>query len=580
MRRLYLPSIVVLGLLLLLPNLFMGFYADDYVHQLVLRGGEELAPMKPWSLFDFGTLEDWSALDGRVGTSPWWTGEGWKVRFLRPVASLALWGQHALFGGHALGYHAVGLLLFAVLLVCVHGLYRILGLSDSGARTATLLLALCDSVELPAGWIANQSTLLVAILAVVSLRAALGGTAGPGRVVVALSAAVLAALAKEGGSMCLPLVAAALAWRARHAHDERARRLALAGAAAASLFLVAYATLLVAGGYGTHSLFYATPWSDPVRFARNLLVLAAAGPLSLAGPFPLDVCALFPGTWPFVALAGGLVSIPLAIWIGRSVRGSPGAGWLLAWTVLFGVVQAGAPPSDRLLFVPAIGGLGLLALFLEERRRARRGGADGRWARLATRALRTSATVGSGSFLLVQALGMGESARYLRERALESDVGSPELGHRDVIVLQAESQMQAFTLHATWAFESTDHDLSFWNLQGANRPVRWTRTAPDAFELETLAEPFLTLAFESVYLSGPPRFEVGRRWSTEAFSVEALAVEGGAPTKLLFRFTRSLEDPAIRFVHPVEGRLTRIEPPPVGGSVVLERPVRAGPWIP
>ena len=50
MSRLPLSAIVLLGILLLIPTATMGFYADDYVHQLVLRGDQEKAPMEPWSL--------------------------------------------------------------------------------------------------------------------------------------------------------------------------------------------------------------------------------------------------------------------------------------------------------------------------------------------------------------------------------------------------------------------------------------------------------------------------------------------------------------------------------------------------
>ena len=50
-------------------------------------------------------------MDGSVGTFPWWTDEDWKARFLRPLSSLYLWGQHTVFGEWSLGYHMVGLAL-------------------------------------------------------------------------------------------------------------------------------------------------------------------------------------------------------------------------------------------------------------------------------------------------------------------------------------------------------------------------------------------------------------------------------------------------------------------------------------
>ena len=46
--RFTLPAIVLIGVLLLAPSLAMDFYADDYVHQLVMKGENQIVPMKPW----------------------------------------------------------------------------------------------------------------------------------------------------------------------------------------------------------------------------------------------------------------------------------------------------------------------------------------------------------------------------------------------------------------------------------------------------------------------------------------------------------------------------------------------------
>ena len=47
----------------------MGFYADDYVHQLVLQG-YNLSPMKPWALFEFGSRQDWNEQKESVMSFP------------------------------------------------------------------------------------------------------------------------------------------------------------------------------------------------------------------------------------------------------------------------------------------------------------------------------------------------------------------------------------------------------------------------------------------------------------------------------------------------------------------------------
>jgi hypothetical protein len=334
---------------------------------------------------------------------------------------------------------------------------------------------------------------------------------------------------------------------------------------------VAYVAVLFGGGYGTRSVFYATPWSDPGRFAQHLLVLVTGGSASLLGPFPLDVVSLFPQARLPVILFGCVVGLPIWFWIARTVKGRSGVGWLAIWSLAFLIPQAGTIAADRLLFIPAIGALGILALFFEER--ASR-------PTLPTRLLWWSATVGSALYLLVQGIGLSAGAAFLRESVPRTDVGAPDLGHRDIFVLQTESQFQAFTLHSMWSFYSADHELTFWNLQHGRRALRWTRVDERTFDLETLDQPFFSGAFETVYMTRPSTFEVGDTWSTPKFEVEALEVFDGRPVRLRFRIDGALDEKTVRFVRPEGGKLARILVPPIGESITLEAPERAGPYMP
>ena len=570
---------VLIGVALLAPSAWMGFYVDDYVHQLALLDANGSVPMQPWSLYDFGSKADWAALNNRVGSFPWWTDDAWRIRFLRPLSSLVLWSEYRIFGGWAAGYHLFGLALFAFLVLQVHGLFRALGLAPETARAGTLLFAICDSAVLPAGWPANLNTLLVALLSVIALRAVVGSAAPrAGRIALALSAAGAAALAKESGAVAFVLVAGTLLFH-RHVTADSTERARLAlGAGLAGLLLIVHTAWFVAGGYGTQSLFYATPWQEPLRFGGNLAMLFAGAPLSLSGPFPLDVGTIVPAAALPAALFGAALGIPLSVWIARTVSGARGAGTLMIWTVLFIIPQAGGPPADRLMFVPAVGAAGLLALFFEARSRA--ASDSGGWARIASGAVLAASTLGSAGFLFIQASGLTVGSNYLRETALATEVGSPDVGHRDLYVLQAESQIQAFSLHSTWSYETNDDDLTFWNLQLGRRALRWTRAGPNSFELESLGEPFLTGLFERVYLVGPPRFEVGHRWQSDQFVVEALAVDLCGPTRLRFELAHDLEATNVSFLRPIEGTLHPIAPPAIGESIELPAPERGGPYMP
>jgi len=578
--RLALALMLALGLLLQVPSLFLGFYADDYAHRFVLGGESELMPMRPWSLYDFGTRAEWESFEAAEGALPWWTSPDWQVRFFRPLTSLSLWLDQIVWGERAFGHHLTSLGLYALLLALVHGAFRLLGLAPRSALLGLLLFELSDASVIPVSWIANRNSVLEALFAVAALVlvARRPGVPHTGPILGALACGGAAALSKESGVFVFPLVALLLLLRCRA--DASGRGRAFAGAAAASALFLGWVVALARAGFGTRSLFYVTPWDEPLRFASNVLVLVTGGLVSLAGPFPLDIVTMAPASRPFLVLAGLLVGVPLALWIARSVAGRAGASTLALWTFLFLLPQGGVAPSDRLLFGSSIGAAGLLALFFESQRERRLAGASSRSARGLVKLLFLAATVGSGISLFFQELGLVGMADHLRTKALATDLGPRTHGQYEVIVIQTESQMQAFTLAETWRGEGGDPRVRFWLTQASSRPVRWTRVNTNAFELESLGEPFLTGLFERVYLAHEPDLTPGTTWHTTLFTVEAVAASEAGLRTLRFTLDRPLDAPSIRFVRPVEGVLTRIDPPQVGSPLVLEKPVPSRPFVP
>ncbi|HZN94806.1 MAG TPA: hypothetical protein VFB81_18955, partial [Myxococcales bacterium] len=59
-----------------------------------------------------------------VGAYPWWTNPEIRIRLFRPLPSLLLQTEHALFGRRALGYHLVTLAVFAAMLLAANRLLR------------------------------------------------------------------------------------------------------------------------------------------------------------------------------------------------------------------------------------------------------------------------------------------------------------------------------------------------------------------------------------------------------------------------------------------------------------------------
>jgi hypothetical protein len=113
--------LVPFGLALHLPTLGMGFFTDDYSHQIILQGAEH-PTLRPWSLYDFGGVPAPDEPGRQFGFFPWWTSPDWKIRFFRPLTSLTLWLDHFLFGRWSVGYHLTSLAWFAGILILIGGL--------------------------------------------------------------------------------------------------------------------------------------------------------------------------------------------------------------------------------------------------------------------------------------------------------------------------------------------------------------------------------------------------------------------------------------------------------------------------
>ena len=163
---------------------------------------------------------------------------------------------------------------------------------------------------------------------------------------------------------------------------------------------------------------------------------------------------------------------------------------------------------------------------------------------------------------------------------MSAEAGSPEDGPRDAFVLQTEYGFDAFALSGTRVFETRDDSIAFHPLQLGRRGLLWERVSDDTFEIETLDEPFLTLLFETVYLTDGAVPEVGTRWERSLFDVEVVARDEEGVRRMRVRCSQSLDDPSVLFLVPEEGILRRVAPPEPGETVELSAPIPANPLIP
>lgn len=335
----------------------------------------------------------WSAAFGRdyfhhvVDTGAW-----------RPLASLSLRVDHALFGLDPRGYHLTNVLLHA--LVCALAARLALRLAPRGGGAPLLGVAvfalhpaLADSVA----WISGRTSMLSAlpVLAAGAWIAPAVTRARPANAALVCAAALVAtflsAASKEDGALLalglLPLVAAL--------GSRRASLAALLGCAA-GVALTLLARQLALGAAFPRAPFPALGSAD---LAERLAVGGAAwieGARLAAWPGgyppvhdPASLRAAVPLAPPLALLLGACLCAALAAgpWLGRRARPLPAAAWSAALIALVAapwwqIVPAGEILAPRFLYLPLLVGAPLTDALLRRALPAR-----GRWLLLSLAAL-------------------------------------------------------------------------------------------------------------------------------------------------------------------------------------------------
>lgn len=578
--RLCLALIIVCGALLHAPSLLCGFYADDYSHLYILDGHAAAANVPHWDLFDFGQPPRPGEWRFEAGILPWWTSPDWKVSYFRPLTSLLESLDHSLYGTTAAGYGLSSLLYYALLLLLAHGLYRRLELPRGTAFLALGLLAVQDSTVLPVSWVASRSSLLTVLLTVAAMLVLVRFQRSHRALAFsgALVLAAFACMAKESGIVAFPLIAWWLQRSRRGTSDAAARRWANAASVAALLPAFVYVAFLWASDYGVHSVFNAAQWTDPALFLARAGKLLTVGVLSLISPLPLDPLFFIPRiVVPGIVL--GACIVPVFVWhVWPRIRNLPGAGFLLAWSVLTLLPSAFALLSGRLMLGPAVGSSGLLALYVTSVWSGAPAGSAIRLGRVLSLLVFLSAGPLSALAVPIKTLAFCKGTDRVREILRTAEVGSEALGQREVFLLQSPTPF--CFIKGFWSVEMKDTGVRFWPMQFGRRAVRWRRIDERSFELESAGKPFMTGVLEEAYLSSKRPIAPTTRWRTPLFSVGEIEPSGNGLRSFRVSCSESLDNPRIRFLTYRHGRMRALPPPPIGQSIDLPAVVPPMPFMP
>ncbi|HSP98085.1 MAG TPA: hypothetical protein VL049_12720 [Candidatus Dormibacteraeota bacterium] len=540
---------------------FATFMADDLFQLALLEGripgGSDLAPWQLTTIAD-GVPAHVRALQN-IGAMPWFFDPHFTMAFFRPLTSLLLATDHALWGLWPIGYRLHGIAWF-VLLVVGLGLLLRRALPGPIGGLALIVFAI-SGIHASLFWNATRHVVVAGALGVFALAAHLRWRqAGwrPGR----LLSVVGLALGLAAGEAALAVVAYLLAYEAcGAAGDARARW----RAAAPALALVAvYLALHHFLGFGAgRDGGYIDPLREPGAFLLQLpgRWLFLAGAMVLGGG--ADLWLLLPHRHAALVALGvaSLAAFAYALratWPSATTGERRGARWLIVGAAVSTIPFVGAPLGSRCLVLPMLGGSVAVAFVLQ------------RW--WATRrARRQPALATICALLAVIHLALAPATRLaapymarqmLDERvatvAREIDLDPQRLPTQRVVVLRAPDFIIGLHPYFFRALYRLPMPRSWRTLSWASAPRRFTRVADDTLELQ-LSDGEIAA----------PRLAVGDVIELDGLRVTVLARGDEGPTRVRFQFDRSLDDADLVLLAWRDDRLRRVTPPLVGDSATL-----------
>lgn len=563
-------AVIVLAALMVVPTLWIGFYADDYsLIAEVEHKVPSLAHRSPLDLYNFASDRADLERQIREGPVPWFSDPGATMHFFRPLTSLVFAFDHSLWGYHAVGYHITSVLLYVGLVLCVGLFFRIAlgarrpGSSAVTATLATLLFAVDPHHVMPVDWISSRHFVVAAIPAVLGLAAHVrfirdgwksGLWLGPVGIIVAL-------LSSEAG------VGAVVYWLAFDAFgpappersSPRSRLLAsMPVLAITAAYLAAYTFL----GFGSRGGEYFDPTKEPIGFFRSaaqrlptLVGIALSGIPEAAPAVPAALFVLLGFGAALIAFALYRLARPAVCDAERSAL-----RWLVPGAV-FSLVLTAGPPSARLMLFPSIASALLIAVLIYR-------GSQQVAAARPQAALRAGRWFLVGVHLVLAPVVFVVATTQVADNAREENNAfvSAEFDHsatQQVIVLAAPGMKAFYT--GTMAQALQPRVLSGWHLLStANGDYRFTRTGMSSFRLDIAGGgrgP--NNAWDS--LRPPPR--VGHHVELAGAAVTVRTVESRLPTSLDVTVDVPLDSPRLALLTWRDGRLVRFVPPPVGASV-------------
>lgn len=526
----------LLAIALSLPALRVGLFGDDFFQRLALEGGPLELSLGPASLYDFTGTTPTAQIVAK-GYFPWQAHPDLVLRFFRPLSSLSITLDQLLFGRAALPGHLVNLLWFAAFVTVAIVLLRRL-LSPARAGLAAVLFAAAGGHTWNLAWVASRHMLIVGVFAGLSIWLHLrardpksGERIIPGW--AALLALMLAMLAGEASLGAIAFIAS---------YEIFGRQDALRGriAAAAPAVLLGLGYLILYGllGFGTaHSGLYVSPFHQPQAYAKAVVERVPFFLGELAGSIPSTLWSVAAEARPVFTTLGLLLATVVATLLcfaplTRAERRR--MSWIGIATVVSLLPQAGGTPDGRLLVIPMLGSVALLATAIEANWNAS-GVPIRRFAVRTILGVLMFLNIGVGGLIRVTlADALVKIARAQNRLATTLDVSACEPGAVGLVLTGSDPSLSLYGLASIGFYqpELLKHIPALYVLSLAPHDQHLESNGPHSITLAIEDLPRRNNLFERLFTNTASY--VGQIVEFGPLKAEVLTVEASLPTEVRF----------------------------------------------
>jgi hypothetical protein len=575
-----LPGVLAgVAIVLTLQSVGTGLQFDDYFQREILLGLED------WPVEDASLTGMFSFVNGdpertklgmRSEVFPWWTFEGIRLAFFRPLTEITHWLDYRLWPDSQALMHAHSLLWFGIMILAAAVLYRKLMEPPWVAGLAAFFYAIDDAHGVPAGWLANRNALIAAVFGIITLIVhdrwrrngwKAGFIVGPACLLLGLfsaEAALTTGVYLLAYEICLV---------------QGGLRRKIAGLFPYAIVAIPWWVLYRRLGFGTWgSGAYLDPGQEPLLF---LQALVERTPILLLGQWLLPNAVIY-----------GLLPRPLAhlMWIGAIVllaaiivllipllkRDAIARFWAL------GMVLAVFPicatfPNNRLLLSVGLGAMGLLAQFLASWFDQAAWLPDSRlWRGLARIFIFLFVVIhGLLAPLMLPATSTGTARleKIAAEKPLMHLPDENDIAWKTVVFVNPP--VSFFVMHTPTIRREYDRPLpAHIHILASGMTPQLEITRVDEYSLELQPDGgFIAIDFDKLFRGPAHPMQVGQRVELGSdMSVEVLSLtEGWRPLRARFTFTLPLDDPSFLFLVWKDQDFVRFELPAIGESVQLSQ---------